>query len=281
MNLQRIKALQYTWLLPRLFSKSGLRRAIGLPIGDFIVYADCVTNLDGLEIGGPSAVFRSDGFLPVYDLVGSLDNCNFTSNTVWQRDLRAGRTFHFSRTKPPGTQYILDAAELPEALNGHYDFLLSSHMLEHTANPVRALRAWHRVLRPSGALILLLPDKNWTFDHRRPVTTIEHLIHDFETETQEDDRTHMEEILELHDLSRNAPVTRADLERQARHNFEIRTLHHHVFDTGLVRQMLEYSGFAVQKLSEEFPYHLVALATALTPPPTPAHHYHSPALTRP
>lgn len=261
MNLQRIKALQLTWLLPRLFSKSGLRRVFGLPISNFSAYAESVTGLNGLEIGGPSAVFGRGGPLPLYDLVKSLDNCNFTSNTIWEHNLSAGKTFKFSSEKSPGMQYILDSDSLSDAPTAHYDFLLSCHMLEHSANPIRVLREWDRVLRPGGSLILLLPDKRWTFDHRRPVTTLDHLIYDFKNHTGEDDLTHVDEILRLHDLSRNQPLTREELEYKARHNLDIRSLHHHVFDASLVRRMLEFSGFNVRIVTEQFPYHIVALAT--------------------
>src|SRR5271167_791093 len=47
----------------------------------------------GIEIGGPSNIFqgwrtlsRTYGLLkplPIYDQVGSLDNCNFSSKTIW------------------------------------------------------------------------------------------------------------------------------------------------------------------------------------------------------
>jgi SAM-dependent methyltransferase len=42
--------------------------------------------------------------------------------------------------------------------DGHYDFILASHILEHLPNPVAALAEWSRVLRHDGTLILFLPD---------------------------------------------------------------------------------------------------------------------------
>ena len=241
-NLYQIRALR--WLFPRLFTKVGMRRVLGRPIADFGDYAECVAGLNGLEIGGPSQIFRNGGLIPLYELAGSIDNCNFTSE-LWG-DLTTGKTFRFSSAKPPGTQYIVDATSLPSELDGHYDFVLSSHMLEHTANPLQALHAWRRVLRPSGSLLLVLPDKYWTFDHLRPTTEMQHLIDDFEAARGEDDLTHMSEILRLYDLSRCPPVTRDQLEKAVQRNAEHRYLHHHVFDAGLVRQILEYCGFAVK-----------------------------------
>lgn len=154
----------------------------------------------------------------------------------------------------------MEATSLPSELDSHYDFVLSSHMLEHTANPLQALYAWRRVLRPGGSLLLVLPDKHWTFDHLRPITEMQHLIDDFEAGRGEEDLTHVPEVLRLNDLSRNWPITRKQLEESAWRNPELRYIHHHVFDTRLVRQILQHCGFAIKKLSEQFPNHIVALA---------------------
>ena len=76
-----------------------------------------------------------------------------------------------------------------------------SHNLEHFANPVKALKEWQRVLKPNGALVLLLPYYRDTFDHLRQPTTVEHMLNDFDRDTLEDDLTHLPEILEKHDLT--------------------------------------------------------------------------------
>jgi SAM-dependent methyltransferase len=134
-------------------------------------------------------------------------------------------------------------------------------MLEHSANPIKALRAWGRVLKPGGSLILLLPDKQWTFDHRRSVTMLEHLIADFEADTGENDLKHLAEILNLHDLARDKAAGTYEMFRaRSERNFENRCLHHHVFNAPLVQQMLEYAGFVVQTVEEHFQHHIVAIA---------------------
>ena len=58
-----------------------------------------------------------------------------------------------------------------------------------------------RGLKKNGKMILILPNKNACFDHLRPYTNIEHLIQDFTQNIGEDDLTHLDEILELHDLN--------------------------------------------------------------------------------
>ena len=47
-----------------------------------------------------------------------------------------------------------DALALPE---GAFDFVFSSHCLEHLADPVAALEHWRSRLRPGGVLFLYLP----------------------------------------------------------------------------------------------------------------------------
>jgi SAM-dependent methyltransferase len=61
-----------------------------------------------------------------------------------------------------------------------YDFLCASHVLEHLENPLGALKNWIRVLKPSGYLLLVIPEKNYTFDCTRKTTLLSHMIADNE-----------------------------------------------------------------------------------------------------
>ena len=63
-----------------------------------------------------------------------------------------------------------------------YDFVFSYHTIEHTAHPLRALQELARILRENGTIVLVVPHKDETFDHRRPVTPLAHLIEDHERE---------------------------------------------------------------------------------------------------
>ena len=72
---------------------------------------------------------------------------------------------------------LADATDLPLAA-GSLDFLIASHVLEHLPFPLAALRAWHRVLAPGGALLLRVPDKRHTFDRDRTRTPLAHLLNE-------------------------------------------------------------------------------------------------------
>jgi SAM-dependent methyltransferase len=215
----------------------------------------------GLEIGGPSSVFYRSGLLPVYSVSARVDNCNFSRQTVWEGRIEEGETFRFSEQREPGRQFITEATSLHMVASETYDFVLSSHTLEHIANPLMALAEWKRVLKPNGVLALLVPHKERTFDHRRPVTTLAHLIHDFETQTLESDLTHLEESLRLHDLTLDSGSTDfAGFKRRSECNFGHRCLHHHVFDTALAVEVVHHAGLQILAVEAMRPYHIFVLA---------------------
>ncbi len=212
----------------------------------------------GIEIGGPSPAFHSGSIFPVYPIVEHLDNCNFGNTTVWEGDIRLGLTFQFDQNKPAGRQYVIEATAMECLNSGTYDFVLSSHVLEHVANPILALLEWKRLLTDSGTLVLLLPDKKHTFDHRRPLTTMAHLIADFEAAVQEDDLTHLPEILALHDFELSPEDGEVEaFEKRSMHNVENRCLHHHVFDMDLAVSLVEHVGLSVLATEEIFPHTLL------------------------
>ncbi len=215
----------------------------------------------GLEIGGPSPVFGPRGLLPVYGAAGRIDNCNFGPVTTWEGVIREGDSFRFSPRRPPGRQFVAEATDLSAMTSDAYDFLLSSHMIEHTADPLKALAEWIRVVRPGGLFAIIVPHGEGTFDHRRPVTPLSHMIDDFENNVTEADLTHLEEILALHDLSRDPGSDGIEaFEARSRRNAENRCLHQHVFDTRSTVEMIEYAGLEILFVQALAPHDIVILA---------------------
>lgn len=227
---------------------------------NFAKHQKLVLGKAGLEIGGPSALFRRGGAFPVYPLLKSLDNCDYSQMTAWQGAISA-TAFKFDSDKEPGQNFVLEATQLSSLESASYDCLLASHVLEHIANPLRALREWKRVLVPGGSLVVVVPDREYTFDHRRPVTTLSHLLEDDSINIQEDDQTHLAEILALHDLSRDADVLSCEqFEIRCANNLQYRCLHHHVFDSALIAQTIEYVGFSVISYERIAPHHILVVA---------------------
>lgn len=220
----------------------------------------------GLEIGGPSSRFEGSGIIPVYPLARRIDNCNFSSQTVWEGALTEGRTFRFHPRKEPGNQVTAEATDLSHLDDAVYDFVLSAHTLEHTANPLKALSEWLRVLVPGGVLVIVLPHRDGTFDHKRPISTLDHLIADFEGETREDDLTHLDEILALHDLSRDRLAgTFEEFRERSSHNIVNRCLHHHVFDVKLAVSVIDHIGMQILYVEGRQPQDIIVIARKVVP----------------
>jgi SAM-dependent methyltransferase len=227
----------------------------------FSTYKNQLIGKSGIEIGGPSQVFSKQGIFPVYPIAGNLDNCNYCCNTVWGGAAMQGESYRFDPDKPDGQQHIAEATDMGKLPSGTYDFVLSSHVLEHSANPILALSEWKRLLKDDGYLVLVLPDKKHTFDHRRPVTALAHLIDDFNAGTGEDDLTHLPEILALHDLKRDPEAGDvAAFKSRSMQNFENRCLHQHVFDMQLAVALLEHVGLTIMAAEKLRPHHLLLVA---------------------
>lgn len=240
---------------------SVVRRAVARPIASFGMCRGFFVGAVGLEIGGPSTLFGRRGLFPVYPLADRIDNCNFSAQTIWERPLQAGTTFKFDKSRPCGNQFFFEATDLSGIAPNSYDFVLSSHALEHVANPLLALVEWVRSIKANGILTLVVPHKEGTFDHRRPTTTLQHLISDFERATAESDTTHLTEILQLHDLSRDPEAGDFDaFSARAKRNLENRGLHHHVFNTPLAVDVISYLRLQILAVETVRPYHIFIVA---------------------
>ncbi|TAH06043.1 MAG: SAM-dependent methyltransferase [Sphingobacteriia bacterium] len=193
----------------------------------------------GIEIGGPSRLFTRN--IPIYDIVEGLDGTNFSNKTVWEGEIELGQSFQFGNRS--GQQFILDATNLKDIKDDEYEFVISSHCLEHIANPLKALQEWLRVIKPGGIILIVVPNKAYCFDHRRSYTSFQHILSDYESHTSEKDLTHLDEILKLHDLSMDLGSANLDFFKdRSINNFENRCLHHHVYNLETLKKMLHFFG---------------------------------------
>jgi SAM-dependent methyltransferase len=75
---------------------------------------------------------------------------------------------------------IWNGASLADAMGGDaaasFDALIASHVIEHIVDPVGFLLDAARLLKPSGAIVLAVPDKRLCFDCFRPVSTTGQLL---------------------------------------------------------------------------------------------------------
>lgn len=74
---------------------------------------------------------------------------------------------------------VIDDGEwLSTFRDGELDFLIANHFLEHTENPIGAIRNHLSKLRPGGRLYFAVPNKHDCFDRERTPTPFEHLVAD-------------------------------------------------------------------------------------------------------
>ncbi len=217
------------------------------------------SNKNVLEIGGPSKIFNEEvtnSYLPMYAKLRSLTNVNFSYETIWENKIIEGNTFKYG--KRTGIQFVLEASNLNKFEDNQFEGLISSHCLEHTANPIKVIFEWKRVVSNNGFLLIILPNKKYTFDHKRPTSSMAHLIEDFNNNVEENDLTHLTEILELHDKTLDFGLNGIDFEERSKNNFQNRCLHHHVFDDVLMQQLADYTDLNfIQK--NNFGIHLIYL----------------------
>lgn len=75
-------------------------------------------------------------------------------------------------------EIVDDGETLSTLADGSLDFVIASHVLEHTQDPIGTLHRHLAVLRPGGRLVLALPDRRTGIDERRAPTSLDHLLAD-------------------------------------------------------------------------------------------------------
>jgi len=198
------------------------------------VLENATSGKTGCEIGGPSTT----GY-EIYRGALSIDNVIFSNNTVWSSHTD---TYQVCEGKT-GRVIINDAVNISGVMSQTYDFIFASHVLEHIANPIKALKEWIRITKLGGTIILILPEKSVTFDHKRNISSFNTLLTQYNKGVGEDDISTLTEILELHDLSMD-PLA-GDIhsfKSRSLDNFKNRCLHHYVYSQELLKELCHYLG---------------------------------------
>ncbi len=58
----------------------------------------------------------------------------------------------------------------------HYDWIIASHVIEHTPDLIGFLNECDSVLNDQGVVSLAIPDKRYCFDYHRPITSLSRII---------------------------------------------------------------------------------------------------------
>jgi SAM-dependent methyltransferase len=74
---------------------------------------------------------------------------------------------------------IIDDGEILSTIEDNsLDFIIANHFLEHCENPIGTIRNHLKKIKPGGILYYAIPEKNFTFDKNRTLTTFNHLVYD-------------------------------------------------------------------------------------------------------
>ena len=138
---------------------------------------------------------------------------------------------------------ILDNGETLGTIGDNtQDFVIANHFLEHCENPIKTIINLVRVLRYGGILYCCLPDKRYTFDNKREVTSFEHLLRDY-TEGPP-----VSKVEHVHDWVVNAEKLTQEGEIQKRIN-EILSINYSIhFHVWTQNEMLDF----LTQLREQF-----------------------------
>jgi SAM-dependent methyltransferase len=71
-----------------------------------------------------------------------------------------------------------DAETLATIQDASVNFVIANHFIEHCEDPIGTIKTFLRVLRPGGVIYMAVPDGRLTFDSDRPITSVDHLVHD-------------------------------------------------------------------------------------------------------
>jgi len=190
-------------------------------------------NKKGLELGGPS-----DIGIGIYMFADIIDNVIFRKNTIWSNNESDEYKYYDNKV---GKVIISDAVDISIINNETYDFAVSIHLLEHIANPLKAIKEWLRITKNDGYIIIVVPEKSCCFDYRRNYSKFETLLSQYEKNVGEDDLSTLPEILRNHDLRLDPLAGNFEqFTKRSLDNFNNRCLHHYVYSDVLLLEICKY-----------------------------------------
>lgn len=122
----------------------------------------------GLEIGAYDRpiVLKSDGNIKYLDY--------YTAEEL-RKKAAAGR----DSSEIVEVDYVLHGRRIPEVVTEKFDYIVASHVVEHVPNIVGWLKELASILKDGGEVFLAVPDKRYTFDFLRPLSTTGMLIENY------------------------------------------------------------------------------------------------------
>jgi glycosyltransferase involved in cell wall biosynthesis/predicted SAM-dependent methyltransferase len=159
---------------------------------------------------------------------------------------------------------VADAEDLSIIPDSSQDFIIANHLLEHLRNPIKALREFHRIAKKYNSVIFLaLPNQKnkSSFDKKRNVTDIEHIVNDYYLKDSERETVDFEHFKEWA-MSAGNMSNGEEILQEAKRLYEIDySIHYHVFSKDSFLSLLDcmnkelYINFEIlEKYFDEYEY---------------------------
>lgn len=99
--------------------------------------------------------------------------------------------------------YVWQGEPYKDLVNGEtFNWILASHLVEHTPNFIGFINDCSEILKPGGKIMLVVPDKRYTFDKYRNLTSLSQVIDAYiENRASHSSGTHVE--FRLKQISKN------------------------------------------------------------------------------
>lgn len=180
----------------------------------------------GIEIGA----FHSPLPLPKGCEADYVDKVNIETLKKWMPE-----TDKFFCVYP----FILDNGEiLSKVESKSYDFLVANHMIEHTENVFRTIENHARVVKKGGYIFYAVPDKKYTFDKNRSLTSYEHLKKEYFEGSENNRYEHYREYGEVVNNITDPDEMENYITSQIENN---RDIHFHVWNYNTFVEQIELS----------------------------------------
>jgi SAM-dependent methyltransferase len=195
---------------------------------------DLLTGKYGIEIGGPSNVFKNN----VYKSLTSIDN--LTLNTNLNIDTNNDKNKESENTF--GKMIINDVTNITNISDETYDAVITSNTLGYIANPLKGLKEMLRILKKDGYIVIVVPEKSKSINNRRSISTFSHLLKQYQSNVGEDDLTTLSEFLMNYDLSYDHSLTNYNNDlgyfyKNSLDNFNTRIIQHYVYNEELLQKI--------------------------------------------
>ncbi|MFA6990072.1 MAG: methyltransferase domain-containing protein [Candidatus Gastranaerophilaceae bacterium] len=165
--------------------------------------------LKGIEIGGSA---HNDFGLNTINIDFCDDNTDFKLYEI--------ETVGYAKK----VDVVAEGDNLPFDDNS-WDFVISSHVLEHFWDPIKTLKEWMRVIKPEGYIFMIIPHKERTFDKNRKRTQLSELI---ERKNRPDPKTHShhnvwitQDVLEICEYLKFSLIEFQDIDDKVGNGFTI------------------------------------------------------------